>query len=220
MSQPRSEHLFKIIVVGDVATGKTSLIKRYVHDVFSSNYKATIGVDFSLKGLTIDEHTHVKLQLWDIAGQERFGNMTRVFYKDAVGALVVYDMSRQQTFDGVKKWKADIDNKVQLADGKPIPCILIGNKSDVPTAVSRSVGEMDQYCSEMGFDAWYECSAKTNANVGPAMQGLVSAVMKRVGEVQRLTGGGEQQKREGVVSLNDSQANGKGKGKAKKEGCC
>lgn len=73
----------------------------------------------------------VRLQLWDIAGQERFGNMTRVYYKEALGAIVVYDITRPQTFEGVTKWKKDIDAKVALPDawgGGQIPVILLANK--------------------------------------------------------------------------------------------
>lgn len=73
----KKEHLYKILCIGELGTGKTSFIKRYVHQFFSSNYRATIGVDFALKVIPWDETTLVRLQLWDIAGQERFGNMTR-----------------------------------------------------------------------------------------------------------------------------------------------
>jgi small GTP-binding protein len=117
----QKEYLYKILVVGDIGVGKTSLIKRYVHNIFSMHYKATIGVDFALKVIQWDNQTVVRLQLWcasplwgqcaspcdrDIAGQERFGNMTRVYYKEAVGAFVVFDVTRVGTFEAVAKWKA------------------------------------------------------------------------------------------------------------------
>ena len=87
-----------------------------------------IGVDFALKVIQWSPDSVVRLQLWDIAGQERFGNMTRVYYKEAVGALVVFDVTRISTFDGVSKWKADIDEKVRLPDGSKIPVVLLANK--------------------------------------------------------------------------------------------
>ncbi|KOB74791.1 Rab32 [Operophtera brumata] len=124
----RREHLYKILVIGELGTGKTSIIKRYVHQFFSQHYRATIGVDFALKVLNWDANTIIRLQLWDIAGQERFGNMTRVYYKEAVGAFIVFDVSRVATFDAVLKWKNDLDAKVQLPDGSPIPCVLLANK--------------------------------------------------------------------------------------------
>lgn len=146
-SPDKREHLYKILVIGELGTGKTSFIKRYVHQFFSQNYRATIGVDFALKVLSWDAATTIRLQLWDIAGQvrfqiintmtfvmninslqERFGNMTRVYYKEAVGAFIVFDVTRSATFDAVIKWKHDLDSKVQLPDGSPIPCILLANK--------------------------------------------------------------------------------------------
>eukprot|EP01125_Pyxidicula_operculata_P005591 TRINITY_DN1963_c0_g1_i2.p1 TRINITY_DN1963_c0_g1~~TRINITY_DN1963_c0_g1_i2.p1 ORF type:complete len:141 (-),score=16.97 TRINITY_DN1963_c0_g1_i2:464-886(-) len=127
--EQRKELLYKVLVVGDIGTGKTSIIKRYVHGIFSMHYKSTIGVDFALKVLDLNNRTTVRLQLWDIAGQERFGNMTRVYYKEAVGAFVVFDVTRISTFDAVKKWKNDIDAKVTLpGTNDPIPVVLLANK--------------------------------------------------------------------------------------------
>ncbi len=88
-SGTKKEHLFKILVIGDLGVGKTSLIKRYVHNFFSTHYKATIGVDFALKILDLPDNTIVRLQLWDIAGQERFGQMTRVYFKGMTPLLIL-----------------------------------------------------------------------------------------------------------------------------------
>nr|XP_023014439.1 ras-related protein Rab-33B-like [Leptinotarsa decemlineata] len=133
------DHLYKVLVIGDLGTGKTSIIKRYVHRFFSQHYRATIGVDFSLKVLNWDDQNLVRLQLWDIAGQERYGNMTRVYYKEAVGAFIVFDVTRKATFDSVANWKSDLDSKVELSDGSKIPCVLLANKTRFATTVASSV---------------------------------------------------------------------------------
>jgi small GTP-binding protein len=160
-------HLLKILVVGDVGCGKTSLIKRYVHGVFSMHYKATIGVDFALKVVTVDESL-VRLQLWDIAGQERFGNMTSVYYREAAGACVVYDVTRPGTLDTALKWRDDIETKL----GKPIPTLLLANKCDL--ANGSAVGDTPK-----GFTACFPTSAKNGTNVEEAMRALVRDILKR-----------------------------------------
>ncbi|XP_042637229.1 ras-related protein Rab-32 [Orycteropus afer afer] len=154
------EHLFKVLVIGELGVGKTSIIKRYVHQLFSQHYRATIGVDFALKVLNWDSRTLVRLQLWDIAGQERFGNMTRVYYKDAVGAFIVFDISRGSTFEAVLKWKTDLDSKIHLPNGSPIPAVLLANKCDQKKEDGHSPPQMDQFCKEHGFSGWFETSAK------------------------------------------------------------
>ncbi|KAI5631797.1 ras family domain-containing protein [Phthorimaea operculella] len=174
----RREHLYKILVIGELGTGKTSIIKRYVHQFFSQHYRATIGVDFALKVLNWDANTIIRLQLWDIAGQERFGNMTRVYYKEAVGAFIVFDVSRVATFDAVVKWKNDLDTKVQLPDGSPIPCILLANKCDQQKeGIVNSPAKMDEYCREKGFAGWFETSAKENINIEEAARSLVNKIL-------------------------------------------
>jgi len=173
------EYLYKVLVVGDIGVGKTSIIKRYVHNIFSMHYKATIGVDFALKVINWDSKTVVRLQLWDIAGQERFGNMTRVYYKEAVGAVVVFDVTRVGTFEAVAKWKSDIDAKVSVGpDERPIPVVLLANKCDLQKeGMAQSSEQMDKYCAENKFLGWFETSAKDNTNIEAACRALVEKIM-------------------------------------------
>ncbi|XP_011166200.1 uncharacterized protein LOC105200376 isoform X1 [Solenopsis invicta] len=175
----KREHLYKILVIGELGAGKTSIIKRYVHQFFSQHYRATIGVDFALKVLNWDPHTIIRLQLWDIAGQERFGNMTRVYYKEAVGAFIVFDVTRSATLDAVVKWKQDLDSKVQLPDGSPIPCVLLANKCDQQKeGLVNSPAKMDEYCKEKNFAGWFETSAKENINIEEAARFLVNKILQ------------------------------------------
>lgn len=95
-------------------------------------------------------------------GQERFGNMTRVYYKEAVGAFVVFDVTRGSTFEAVSKWKHDLDSKVKLANGNPIPSVLLANKCDQKKESSNSTTLMDNFCKETGFLGWFETSAKVS----------------------------------------------------------
>mmetsp|Transcript_1019 Transcript_1019/g.1399 ORF Transcript_1019/g.1399 Transcript_1019/m.1399 type:complete len:220 (+) Transcript_1019:206-865(+) len=177
---PFEEHLFKVLVVGDIGTGKTSLIKRYVHNIFTMHYKSTIGVEFALKVINWDPKTEIRLQLWDIAGQERFGNMTRVYYKEAVAAFVVFDVTRAGTFEAAAKWKQDIDSKVTVGvEEKPIPVILLANKIDLcKDGWLKSASQMDEFCKEHNFAGWFETSAKENIGIDKAARFLITKILE------------------------------------------
>ncbi|XP_070607741.1 ras-related protein Rab-38 [Erythrolamprus reginae] len=174
----QQEHLYKLLVIGDLGVGKTSVIKRYVHRNFSPHYRATIGVDFALKVLSWDAETVVRLQLWDIAGQERFGNMTRVYYREAVGAFIVFDVTRPATFEAVAKWKQDLDTKLTLPNGQLVPTVLLANKCDQGQELLVNNGfKMDQFCNDNGFVGWFETSAKENINIEEAARCLVKHII-------------------------------------------
>jgi Ras-related protein Rab-32 len=180
-----TELLYKILIIGDVGVGKTSIIKRYVHNIFSYVSKPTIGIDFALKEIKLDDHTNIKLQLWDISGQERFRNMTRVYYKEAVGAFIVFDISRFNTFDAVDKWKLDLDKKVFLPNSElPIPTILLANKIDLLSEddeeYQKIIGNMDTYCTNNGCIGWVEISAKNNTNIDMAVNKLITQIYEKL----------------------------------------
>lgn len=103
--------------------------------------------------------------------------MTRVYYKEAVGAFIVFDVTRSATLDAVVKWKQDLDSKVQLPDGSPIPCVLLANKCDQQKeGLVNSPAKMDEYCKEKNFAGWFETSAKENINIEEAARFLVNKV--------------------------------------------
>ena len=174
------EYLFKVLVIGELGTGKTSFIKRYVHQFFSTHYRATIGVDFALKVIKWSKNSLVRIQLWDIAGQERFGQMTRVYYKEAAGAIIVFDVTQPASFEAVLKWKADLDQKVSGPDGSPIPTLLLANKCD--ESKSGSLGEetfLNQFCEEHGFIGWFYTSPKENINIEDSANFLIKGIISR-----------------------------------------
>lgn len=176
MSSGPCELLHKVLVIGEGGTGKTCLIRRYVHGIFQATNKATIGVDFALKVLNHNNRS-ITLQIWDIAGQERYGQMTRVYYQAAVGAMVVCDITRPETMELAIKWKQDLDSKVFIGStGKTIPCVLLVNKCDLGQ-LHKSREEMDAFCREHNFSGWFETSAKDDKNVGAAFNALVDNVL-------------------------------------------
>lgn len=131
----------------------------------------TIGVDFKTKHLEIDG-TPVKLQIWDTAGQEKFRAITKAYYRGAHGILVVFDISRRDTFNQVKMW---IDS-IKDASTDTIDVILVGNKADLDRAVTKE--EAQELATQSGIK-YYETSAKENTNVEDAFQNLAKAALKR-----------------------------------------
>lgn len=176
---PRSDAdvLYKLLVVGEAGAGKTCLVRRYVHNCFHAGTMQTIGVDFALKTLRRGGGETTVLQLWDIAGQERYGQMMRVYFHGAVGALVVCDTQRPETIDLTARWKNEIDQKVRLPDGSTVPCVLALNKTDLGPC-PRSQAEVAAMADELGFSAVRYTSAKTGEGVGEALAALVDAVAR------------------------------------------
>ncbi|RZF40960.1 hypothetical protein LSTR_LSTR013215 [Laodelphax striatellus] len=191
------EKLFKVIVIGDPTVGKTSYVQRYVQNSYSKEYKGTVGVDFALKILKWSDTQTVKLQLWDIAGQERFTWMTRVYFKDAHGCIIMFDLTNKHSFENTLKWKKDVDSKCTLPDGSPIPCMLLANKCDLS---HRQVEQMaiETFYKENNFIGWTETSAKEGLMVNDSMKFLVEVMMKQDGS---LMGKIENSKDENIVLM-------------------
>ncbi|KAL8622842.1 hypothetical protein ACOMHN_026963 [Nucella lapillus] len=180
------EYLYKILVIGEFGVGKTSIIRRYTEGFFSPNYKLTIGVDFAMKTFEWNDALKINLQLWDIAGHERFGHMTRVYYKYAIAAVVVFDLSRPATFDAVLKWLDDVNSKVMLSNEQPVPVLLLANKCDIDE-VSIDREKIDSFCKQHSFIGWFPTSAKSNTNIDEAMKFLVEHILSLPAESQQVT---------------------------------
>jgi Ras-related protein Rab-32 len=168
-----SEPLYKVMVVGDIGVGKTSFVRRLVHNIFSIHYKATIGVDFGMKVV----QGICRLQLWDIAGQERFGNMTRTYFRESVGAFIIVDATRPSTFDGAKKWKTLLDVEFDRCEMYPdefYPVILLVNKIDLLDTEAQNNINYDEFCKENRFHSWIAVSSKDDIGIQEAGLAMVN----------------------------------------------
>ncbi|MFW9942575.1 MAG: Rab family GTPase [Candidatus Thorarchaeota archaeon] len=169
--------VFKVILIGGGAVGKTSLLHRFVENKFSFRYKLTIGADFLSK--VIEEYpnpdTTCKLQIWDIGGQERYKFLRSSFFNGANGALVVFDVSRWHTYEELDEWISDL----QEFAGENVPFILIGNKVDL---IEDVYGEYDKESAEQFAKSqntfYVETSAKTGENVEDAFLNLTQRMIK------------------------------------------
>ena len=168
-----SEMIFKIIIIGDSTTGKTNILSKYLHNKFDKASKATIGVELGRKTFTI-KNDKVEAQIWDTAGQERYRSMTKAYYKGALGAFIVYDITKKETFGNVENWIADIRNSAD----KKVSVILVGNKNDLEEErqVSKDLGEMK--AKEFGF-AFMETSALNGTNIEQVFQTLIEQIYNK-----------------------------------------
>lgn len=172
------EHIFKIIVTGNVKTGKTSFIQRYVRNLSPRNYKSHIGIDFVVKQLNWDDNTIVRLQLWDMEAQEGFGHMTKIYYRETKGVVMIIDITKRTTFESLQKWKKDIDDKMKLANQNDVPAILLINKCDLGKDVLfEDVEMLNTFCEENNFIGWFETSAKDDIGITNAMNSLVKKIL-------------------------------------------
>ena len=122
-----NELMFKIVLIGDSAVGKSQLLLRYTKNQFKNKAASTIGMEFATQQVIIDENTSVRAQIWDTAGQERYRAITNAYYRQAIGVLLVYDITKRVSFENLERWLTEVrehaDSKVQI--------ILVGNKSDL-----------------------------------------------------------------------------------------
>ena len=124
MSAPQ----IKLLTIGDSGVGKTCLLLQYTNNSFSPMFITTIGIDYKLKTIDVEGHGPIKMQIWDTAGQERFRTITASYFRGAHGILMVYDVSSRATFESVRVWMDMIQQQAET----DIPCILVGNKCDLP----------------------------------------------------------------------------------------
>ncbi|KCV70838.1 Ras-like protein Rab-2A [Fonticula alba] len=157
-------YLFKYIIIGDTGVGKSCLLLQFTDKRFQPVHDLTIGVEFGARMISID-NKEIKLQIWDTAGQESFRSITRSYYRGAAGALLVYDITRRETFNHLASWLED----ARQHSNSQMTIMLIGNKSDLESrrAVPREEGEA--FARQHGL-FFLETSAKTAANVETAFQ--------------------------------------------------
>ncbi|XP_022925313.1 ras-related protein RABA5a-like isoform X1 [Cucurbita moschata] len=164
------DYLFKIVLIGDSAVGKSNLLARFARDEFYPNSKSTIGVEFQTQKMEINGK-EIKAQIWDTAGQERFRAVTSAYYRGAVGALVVYDISRRPTFDSIGRWL----NELHTHSDMNVVTILVGNKCDLKDGREVGTAEGKALAEAQGL-FFIETSALDSSNVTNAFQTIVKEI--------------------------------------------
>ena len=197
--------LFKIILAGDSGVGKSNLFSRIHKNEFSLESSTTLGVEFANKTMIIENAT-LKAQIWDTCGQEQFRALTKTYYKKAIGALIVYDITKKNTFENAERWYKDIKDEAE----EEVVIMLIGNKSDLKHLKEVETEKAAEFAKDKGI-AFIETSALDSSNVEMAFQMIVKEIFAKSQKTKNPSsytnkeiGGGEN------VILKDT-ANGKDK---------
>ena len=168
------DYLFKLLLVGNSAVGKSSLLLRFSDNVYNDTFLPTIGVDFKIRTFDLDSKT-VKLQIWDTAGQERFKTITSSYYKGAHGIILTYDITDKQSFRDIENWLAEVEKHASEKVNK----LLVGNKSDLESQRQVPYDEAKAYADQLGIK-FIETSAKNSVNVDDAFFTMANEIKARV----------------------------------------
>ncbi len=205
MVEEEYDFIFKVLLLGNSDVGKSSLLLRYVDSVWNDAFVPTIGVDFKVKTLTINEKK-VKMQIWDTAGQERFRTVVATYFRGAHGILLLYDVTNKDSFKNLESWLIEIEKNAK----EKVLKILIGNKCDLTDDREISTEEGKAFALRNGME-FMETSAKMNTNVTEAFETLGKLMIE-------FNSKGNQ-----AAQKNNDNKNlkaGSGKNLKTKKGCC
>ncbi|XP_074581410.1 ras-related protein RABA2a-like [Curcuma longa] len=170
--QEEYDYLFKMVLIGDSGVGKSNLLSRFTRNQFSIDSKSTIGVEFATRTLQVEGKT-VKAQVWDTAGQERYRAITSAYYRGALGALLVYDVTKPKSFENASRWLKELRDH---ADSN-ITVMLIGNKTDLKHLRVIAAEDAQSFAEKEGI-FFMETSALEATNVEEAFQIILSEIYR------------------------------------------
>ena len=176
----------KIVVLGNSGTGKTSFCNLWVNNVFNEEYKPTIMSEFSFKMYNY-KGNYYKVQIWDLAGQDKNIYTSKVFTKGAHGCLILYDAENQDSFENTIKWKKSIDENTTFIDETPLPITLVQNKIDLvdPENLEKDEEELKKFVEDNGFLTFSRTSCKNKQNINETMDHLLSNIIDRLEEYHK-----------------------------------
>jgi len=167
-------YLFKFIIIGDIGVGKSCLLFRFTDNSFKPIHDITMGVEFGIRFINI-KNNRIKLHIWDTAGQETFRSITRSYYRGAAGALLVYDITRRETFNHLATWLEEVKEH----GNSNMIIMLVGNKSDLTKKRVVSTEEGEKFAKENGL-MFMEVSAKSSENIEEAFVKTAGSIYKKI----------------------------------------
>ena len=174
----QKELLYKILLLGDSSVGKTCFLMRYSDNTFQEIHMSTIGLDYKLKNVQLDDGKIVKIQIWDTAGQDRFRSITKNYYKGAHGIILIYDVTSRKTYENIKNWVSQIKEEVS----EKLTIILVGNKIDDEKNRKVTTEEGENMAKECGLD-FFETSAKSGVNIDSTFNELVKKTVEKYNKI-------------------------------------
>ena len=177
------EFVFKILLLGDSEVGKSCFLMRYSDNVFVENYITTIGLDYKLKNVKLDSGKTIKVQLWDTAGQDKYRTIAKNYFKGSHGILLLYDVTKQSSFQNIRDWIQDIREEVSQ---KAI-IFLIGNKIDLVDKRKISKEKGIELAEEYKLP-FFEASAKSGENVDEVFKALYKKISEVYGDLEKEMG--------------------------------
>jgi Ras-related protein Rab-11A len=163
----------KLILLGDISVGKSSILGRYIDNSFTEDYQCTLQVETKSKIIDIDLNTSVKMNIWDTVGQEKYRNLTRQYFRNCQGAIIVFDLTRKDSFDGVQKW---IDELKDFSSN--IPILIAGNKSDLINEREVNEDVIENFVKNKYM--YYDVSAKNGSNVSLAFDKIRTEIIEDI----------------------------------------
>ena len=172
--------LYKILLLGDSTVGKTCFLLRFMEDSFIDLHMATIGLDYKLKTMILEEQKIVKVQIWDTAGQDKFRAITRNYYKGASGIILIFDVTNNKSFENIKKWINEIKEEIS----ENVSIVLIGNKIDNVKERKITKEQGEKIANEIGTK-FFETSAKTGEGINESVFYLVKIIYENDPEIKK-----------------------------------
>ncbi|GMT15020.1 hypothetical protein PFISCL1PPCAC_6317, partial [Pristionchus fissidentatus] len=170
------DYMFKLLIIGNSSVGKTSFLFRYCDDSFTSAFVSTVGIDFKVKTVFKGDK-RVKLQIWDTAGQERYRTITTAYYRGAMGFILMYDITNEESFNAVQDWCTQI----KTYSWENAQVVLVGNKCDMDQERVVSCDRGRQLADQLSLE-FFETSAKENINVKAVFEKLVEIICAKMAE--------------------------------------
>ena len=184
MKTTDAELVYKILLLGDSEVGKSCFLMRYSDNIFVENYITTIGLDYKLKYVQLDSGETIKVQLWDTAGQDRYRTIAKNYYKGSHGILLLYDITKENSFENIREWVQNIREEVY----EKAIIFLIGNKIDKKNERKITTEQGQKLAAEYNLP-FFEASAKSGENVEEIFKNLYKKISEVYVDMQKEKGG-------------------------------